>query len=119
MEEKEERQSFQLEPDETEKPGVGESGEKEQGETGRKAKKKNPRSEVHRITEELRLAGSSKSSSGSYSRLPKTMSSLVLNICTDADSTASLGSLIQWSTTLMAKTGFLMFTLSFLCSCMG
>lgn len=40
MEEKEERQSFQLEPDETEKPGVGESGEKEQGETGRKAKKK-------------------------------------------------------------------------------
>lgn len=33
VEEKEERQSLQEEPDETEKPGVEENAEKEQGET--------------------------------------------------------------------------------------
>lgn len=96
MEEEEERQSFQQEPDETEKPGVEERGEEEQGERHQRLQK-NPRSEALRITEVLMLAGLSKSSSDrvSYSKLPETMSSLVLNISMDVDSAASLGSLIH------------------------
>lgn len=116
MEEKNEKQSFQQEPDETEKPGVGESGEKEQGEGLQRlqilgGKKNYPGHEVHRVTEALKLVGFPESSSDrrSYNRLSKTMSSLVLSISIDGDSTASLGSLIQQLTTPITKMGFLMF----------
>ena len=49
------------------------------------------------------------------SRLHRTASRQVLNICREGDSTTSLGSLGQGSITLRGKKFFLMFSWSFLC----
>ena len=50
-----------------------------------------------------------------YSRLHRTLSRQVLNISREGDSTTSLGSLCQGSTTLRGKKFFLMFRRNFLC----